>query len=94
MNPAVRKRAIVYEALIRAGGEGVRAVGRYRGFGCHAGVPDTVRAGHLVEREAGSDPVRTPDFLEDLHAPAAPDDIDVRRACQLGADFALPCHGY
>ena len=84
----------MHEALVGPGGEGVRAVGRDRGFGRHPGVSDPVGAGHGVEAEPLRDLVRPADFLENLHAPAAAYDGQLRHSGDLRARGGFPCLRY
>ena len=74
----VRQRAIVDEAEIGAGGEGMRAGRGHRTLGRHARVADDVRALGLVELELVIDGFRQADFLEDFDRLAGADDAHLR----------------
>src|SRR5882724_1204199 len=75
----IRERTVMHQTLIWASGEGMCAVGSDRGFGCHACVSDAMRTCHATQSEAASYLIRPPDFLENLHAPAAADHAHCRR---------------
>ena len=49
MHVGIGERAVVHQAEILAGREGMRAVGRHRRLGRHARVADEMRAGELGE---------------------------------------------
>ena len=73
----VGQRAVVHQALVGAGREGMRAERRDRQFSRHAGMADAVRAGHGADAETRDDILRQADFLVNLDAVARAHDANV-----------------
>ena len=64
----------MHQALVRTGRERVRAIGRHRAFGGHAGMADAVGAAHARKVEAPRHIRRQADFLVKLDPLARADD--------------------
>ena len=74
----VRQRAVMDEAHVVGGGEGVGALGGHRAFGRHAGVADGVGSGDTAQIILVDHLRRQALVLVDLHHRAMAHDSDVR----------------
>ncbi|OMP13094.1 hypothetical protein COLO4_02296 [Corchorus olitorius] len=77
----VGKRAIMHQALVCTGGEGMRAKRRHRRFRRHTGVADAMGARHGAHVKTGDDILRKTGFLVDFHAVAGTHHAHIRADC-------------
>ena len=88
----VGQRAVVHEAEVEAGREGVGMLGRDRALGRHAGMAEAMRAVELGQPEAGHHVLRPALLLEDLDGFADAHETDLRVTLGQGlAQRVLGC---